>query len=336
MIVTVEGKKFSTGLDWHSYPLEQDAKDKLKSLKNKGLFANYVKVNKRLYQVYSCEKDERMKYPPLALGFLHLAGGYYYMNLPEGVWVLLKGADGSVIFERIFGSIEEFEMSEQGTLSNILEDGQEKREITPELMRVKRAGGGVDKKILALGGLLPVLALVVFYLFKPQGESQAPKGDVPAPVPAPAPAPISEPVMPQEPQPQEPQNEPLPPEEKVMLAKVDLSCYKEYYRQAVLTGKGSCNSEAKPDIPLSEALIVDCDRALKLIAIPMASVEWGQSQNYGEVVGYSFSIKGQIYMQDLKRLNSLYFKALSLKLDGEIQNLSTEVSGEVICKKENT
>lgn len=350
-VLVIGKKKYSTGFEWHAYSSEKDAGEKVKTLKKKGFFANYVKVNDRLYQVYSCEKGDAIsKHPPLAVGFLHLAGGYYYMDLGEqGVWVLLKGMDGSVLHEKTYRTVEEFENSQYALISSVFEGEYERKKITVDLMKeAKTASLGksfknLNAKVLVLVGLIPVLGASILYVFGGQEEMPPPVVATPS---------SSSPSSPQS-QPQTVQSvDTLQSEASdsegagggdgdagsgvgFNVGKLDLSCYKEYYRKALLVGTGSCEWTLTPDKPVSEVEHLECGKALRLIVLPLASVEWGQPSDYGELAGYTFVIEGQVYMQDLKRLNDLYFKELKLKIEGEPQSVSVQIAGELICKKDN-
>lgn len=344
-VVGIKGKKYGVGFEWDTDDNEERAKARTAQLRRKGYFADIVKVGKSHFQVYSCDKfDGAAKHTPLAVGYLHLAGGYYYMRLEDKVWVLIKAGDGTIAHEGLYESLEDFENKKYDFLSSVVDNPQEKREITIEEGKFKMKLGlfknldlkksgkssgslSVPKRVLAFLFLAVLLLAGMFVYFTRSGEPELPKTKNQQKV-NPSPSPQMVKVESQE-------SQGVKVEEKVLLkvGKIDLSCYDQFYTKAFTENQGSCEWQLTPEIPIDSVKIPACKEALEGLTLLGTRIQWGQVEDYGEFLAYSFSISGQMYASDLKVMSGLYFSSLSLKLEGGISSVMTTISGVVICKR---
>lgn len=330
-VVNVKGKKYGVGYEWLTYSSEEEAKEKVKFLKRRGYFANMVKVRKGLYQVYYIERaDEGARHVPLAVGFINLAGGYYYMRVDGQFFVLIKTADGAVVHENVYQSLEDFENQRYDVLS-ALEEGVEKRELTIE--QGKFSSGlafSFDKKVLLLLPAVGAFLALLYFMREPESLTAEPVASPPsaAPLPPQTPPPSQAVEVPQGDAQVQAQAQEL------KVGRLDLSCYEKFYSEALTEGKGSCEWSLNPTESESEVEFPPCERALKSLKVLGAKLQWGQVQEYGSLVGYSFSLAGPIYAQELQALKDLYFASLSLKLEGGVREITTTLSGVLICRRE--
>lgn len=329
-VVEVNSKRYGVGYEWLSYQSQEEAKDKAKFLRRKGYSANVVKVRKGLYQVYYVERsDEGAKHPPLAAGFINLAGGYYYMRLNGKVFVLIKTSDGAVVHENVYDSLDDFENQRYEVLS-ALEEGQSRTEITPEQGKFRSGmvfsgASAPPKKVLILASVATILLASAYFLMK-EPEVSVPEVQS-SPASSVAGSPRSFPTDSEEAAPQD-------AGQTLKVGRIDLSCYEKFYSQALSEGRGSCEWSLTPDQSTEGVDFPSCEEALKSLRLIGAKTQWGQAKDYGGFAGYSFSIAGRVYAHELKKLERLYFTSLSLKVEGEVKSISASIAGVLICKRE--
>lgn len=327
-VVEIKGKKYGVGFEWDTDDAEEKAKLRVNQLRSKGYFARMVKVSKNHFQVYSCDRlDEASKYPPLAIAYLHLAGGYYYMNLENKVWVLIKAYDGTIVHEGVYESLDAFENKKYDLLTSVVDDPHGKKKITVEEGRFKSGlsfslvSVSIPKRALVFLSLSVVLLLGMFVYFTRSSESESSEGDLQA---------QSVQVIEASGQGQAVQES---PSSVLKVGKIDFSCYDRFYVKAFTENQGSCEWQLDPDVPVDGVRLPTCKEALEDLTLLGAKVQWGQVEDYGEFLAYSFSLSGQIYAHDLRMMRDLYFTSLFIKLEGSINSITATISGVALCKK---
>lgn len=308
MEIVLEGKKFHAGLKWDAFADRKDALEKAEDYKDQGYSVFVVKVGDK-WQV-CVSKSEKLRHPILATGFLHLVYGYYYIPLEKGVWVFLKGADGTVIHEGVYESLEKFEAENSERVLPFLRDGEGRKKISLAEGKNFRRPRQIRPVFLLLP-LVGVFFLVVLFVVARAFSEPEVKVRKTAP---PAPSAVSQPA--------------LPP----AWGRLDLSCYEKFYQKAIAEGNGECQWELSPS--QTERSYPPCESATRKLMIPGASLQWGQVSSYGErgeVLGYSFSLSGEFFAQDIKSLQDLPFTLLKLTISGNASRPQVSLSGVLLC-----
>lgn len=200
--IQIDGKNYVAGLKWFTYKDKKDALEKEQEIKENGNFAGIIKRDE-VYLVYE-SKNKISEGDILAVGFLHLAGGYYYMLLDDRrFWVFVKGTDGGIIFDKVVNSLEEFEYNNQDLLAGFMGAGGtlSRQEIDISSYEKKKRLLEIDfnlkldkkkKILLAVSlflGFVMILAPYVYDAVKP--KPKAPPAPPPTPVvPTTQPAPV--------------------------------------------------------------------------------------------------------------------------------------------------